>query len=278
MDSQKIADLLKQKREKLGLNIPTVVEGTKIKRSYIEAMESGNLDAFDYPILAKNFVRTYARFLKLPDAEILPFLVEIAPAEPVSEGAAAARRVAEKREAVAAARTTDAGVGKKWTSTAFLAAATAILGAGFYHFYKPAGPPPANPAEEQPAASAVPATDTAGAATSDTTADTVAAQSAATATPIREHTVEMRATTDVWVYCESDRHRMEKVIRPGDRFTVTFEKKFHIRAGNAPALKMTIDGKEMSVEGERKVMDRSYVVTEDGRVVIEPPESGSARR
>lgn len=59
----KLGDLLKSKRQKLGLNIPQVSENTRIPRKLIEALEESNYDIFSSEVYLKGFLKNYAKFL-----------------------------------------------------------------------------------------------------------------------------------------------------------------------------------------------------------------------
>ena len=65
-----VGDILRKAREKQGLTIADIEEGTSIRKLYIEHIEQGNIDALPGMVYAKGFVRNYAAFLHL-DAEHL---------------------------------------------------------------------------------------------------------------------------------------------------------------------------------------------------------------
>ncbi len=65
-----VAEQLKNTREALGLSVRDVVEQTNLKTDQVEALECGDWDAFAAPVYVRGFVRSYARLLKLPEAEL----------------------------------------------------------------------------------------------------------------------------------------------------------------------------------------------------------------
>ena len=71
MDVRKIGELLKSHREALGLSIQNVSDRTKIKRSYLESMEAGKFEELGNDVYVRNFARTYAKFLKISEPQIL---------------------------------------------------------------------------------------------------------------------------------------------------------------------------------------------------------------
>jgi len=62
---------LREEREKIGLNLDEVAKATKIKPSFLLAIEKGEYEKLPPGAYANGFVRNYARFLKLPEHEIL---------------------------------------------------------------------------------------------------------------------------------------------------------------------------------------------------------------
>lgn len=60
-----IGEELKNKREEKGLSIYDVENQTKIKASFIEAIESENFDKIPGRVYVKGFIKNYAKFLEL---------------------------------------------------------------------------------------------------------------------------------------------------------------------------------------------------------------------
>lgn len=65
----KLGPLLRQQRLKKKLTIGEVAKETKIKESFLEALEKGNYERLPSPAYAKGFVSNYATFLGLPKGE-----------------------------------------------------------------------------------------------------------------------------------------------------------------------------------------------------------------
>lgn len=65
-----IGDVLKQARQRAGLEISAVEEATKIRTRYLRALEAEEWDALPGDVYTKSFLRTYAQLLGL-DAEAL---------------------------------------------------------------------------------------------------------------------------------------------------------------------------------------------------------------
>jgi cytoskeletal protein RodZ len=67
----KSGEKLQQARLKKGLSLEDVAKSTKIKTEFLSFIESGEYQKLPSPSYASGFVRNYARFLGLPDEEIL---------------------------------------------------------------------------------------------------------------------------------------------------------------------------------------------------------------
>lgn len=66
MDQSKtIGDMLKEKRESLGLTFETIEKELMIKQKYLKFLESNRFQAFESKVQTKGFLKNYARFLGL---------------------------------------------------------------------------------------------------------------------------------------------------------------------------------------------------------------------
>lgn len=249
MDGRKIGELLKSHREAMGLSIQNVSDRTKIKRSYLESMEAGNFEELGNDVYVRNFARTYAKFLKISEPQILSLLAgEVAfteappPTAPAEDAAGAS-------------------ADKTFFSNIFLAAAVCILLGGFFFMIK------SGSSREAP--SATPPMDTALSNEQTPTPDTAPA----------EHLAEMQAVSQLWLFWESESARFNKLMDPGEKQSAVFSKNLQIRAGNISGLKLNIDGKEVPLEGSPgKVYDMIFQVQENGEIAAAPPKAQSLRR
>ncbi len=69
-----VAELLRNGRESKHLTIQQVADVTKIRTDHLRALEEGRLEVFSAPIYIRGSVKSYASFLKLDLAQILPLL------------------------------------------------------------------------------------------------------------------------------------------------------------------------------------------------------------
>ena len=67
----KAGQRLHDERKKKGLTLDQVADATKIREEFLAAIEKGEYDKLPSPSYAKGFVRSYTRFLELPEKETL---------------------------------------------------------------------------------------------------------------------------------------------------------------------------------------------------------------
>ncbi|MBZ4672487.1 MAG: hypothetical protein JG762_717 [Deferribacteraceae bacterium] len=66
----KVSEILKQEREKQGLNLEDISKKTKISTNFLNLIESGEIEKLPSYAHAFGFIRNYASFLKLNEKEI----------------------------------------------------------------------------------------------------------------------------------------------------------------------------------------------------------------
>jgi transcriptional regulator with XRE-family HTH domain len=67
---QELGTFLRRMREERGYSIDDVVEGTKVRATYLRAIEDGDLRPLPGLVYARGFIRSYAEFLGLKGTEI----------------------------------------------------------------------------------------------------------------------------------------------------------------------------------------------------------------
>jgi cytoskeleton protein RodZ len=67
---QELGSFLRRMREERGYSIDDVVEGTKVRATYLRAIEDGDLRPLPGLVYARGFIRSYAEFLGLKGTEI----------------------------------------------------------------------------------------------------------------------------------------------------------------------------------------------------------------
>lgn len=97
---RQIGQVLSQTRERRGLTLSEVQAQTHIRRRYLEAMEAGDFQVIPGEVYARGFLRTYARFLELDEAELMRMYQkacqELSGASPVAATAVPAKAAAHR--------------------------------------------------------------------------------------------------------------------------------------------------------------------------------------
>ena len=75
VDFRKIGLVLKARREEKGIGLGEVSDALCLRKSLIEAIESGDLDALPHEVYIRSYLKEYANFLNISE-EILPELIE----------------------------------------------------------------------------------------------------------------------------------------------------------------------------------------------------------
>ncbi|WP_206830733.1 helix-turn-helix domain-containing protein [Alicyclobacillus fructus] len=73
---EQLGQILRARRESLGLTVEDIEERTKIRKRYIEALEAGQWDVLPGRVYARGFVRSYAEVLGLDGSELLEKYVD----------------------------------------------------------------------------------------------------------------------------------------------------------------------------------------------------------
>ena len=89
--------------------------------------------------------------------------------------------------------------------------------------------------------------------------DPAAAQDEAVALPDGLHQVEVIADTgDCWMGFEPDGKKQQRTLRKGDTFSMTFRDSLVIRLGNARAVRVVYDGRELERSTSPRVVTMSF--------------------
>lgn len=281
MDSKAIGELLKSRRTALGLTVQNAADRTKIKLSYIQGMESGDLTIFEAPIYVRNFVRTYARFLKIDDAQILALLSDL----PSSGEASVQTDPQPISQATTIQPTRDL---RQFGSKLLLMLAVGlclVAVAFFFKTYSPnieiASPNTVSPKTVNPQVQTNPTTQDTESESGDTHEATLIQDSPVIEknllSPLRTHVAQLRVLEDVWAFWESDNSEAEKYLGAGDVQNITFSSKLRLRIGKPQGVKLTVEGEEIKINSE-KVFDSVFRVQENGRVTREPTSGRDLKR
>ena len=255
-----VGDILRREREKQGLTIADIEQGTSIRGLYIEHIERGNIKELPGLVYAKGFVRNYAKFLRLDAEQLVQQFAEengSAPVPPPVEVESPARRISLSN--VGDESLSEISIGQQSSSYAGifgkLAAGIVVLAAlvGGGAAVISAINAPAREAVQPPVKAEQPA----------------AAPAAAPANPsdTQENAdgvrVSVTLTERCWTEVSVDgKSVFEGIIEKGKTENWQGKESVVIRAGNAGALDVTLNGKKLGKFGDNgEVLERRFTKT-----------------
>ena len=255
-----VGDILRREREKQGLTIADIEQGTSIRGLYIEHIERGNIKELPGLVYAKGFVRNYAKFLRLDAEQLVQQFAEengSAPVPPPVEVESPARRISLSN--VGDESLSEISIGQQSSSYAGifgkLAAGIVVLAAlvGGGAAVISAINAPAREAVQPPVKAEQPA----------------AAPAAAPANPpdTQENAdgvrVSVTLTERCWTEVSVDgKSVFEGIIEKGKTENWQGKESVVIRAGNAGALDVTLNGKKLGKFGDNgEVLERRFTNT-----------------
>jgi len=243
-----LGDILRRAREDRGLSLEQVEQATKIRATYLEALEQEDFGRMPGPVYARGFLRNYARFLGLDEQDVLalyqPSRVSTAPSvpspmldEPLSPPSL-----------------------RNWLPLAvgLLVVASVAIGWWAYPRYlsgisfgRPG--PTATPTLAPTATDLVPAPTATREAPVVTVTRTLRPTFTATPSPTRvgvEVGVRIVGSRS-WLLVVADGERVfAGILEPGAEESWSARERISLRSGNAGAVELTLNGQEMGLFGE----------------------------
>ena len=240
-----LGDLLRKTREDKGLSLKQAEEATRIRQEFLQALEDEEFERLPAPVYVKGFLRNYAVFLGL-DAQQLVSLYQEPEATPIATTAPAVLN--EPLEPMRLRRL--------WPLAALAVAAALLVAAwwGYQRYFGASGPlrfgqPVATPTAV-PTATSVPPSPTPAAPTPTLT---LTRQPTAT---LRPTPVGLELSIEVvgqrsWVLVLADGERaFAGILEPGAKDSWTARERIALRSGNAGAVRVTLNGRDLGLFGE----------------------------
>lgn len=247
---------LRAERERRGLGIQQVTEALHVDARLVEAMENDRFAAFDAPVYARGFLRKYAGWLELPDAELLAAYEQLhaGPGTPSLIPATSAMPRLHDLRAL----------------PIVLAAVAALLLVGGSLWWWLARTPPARPAAT--VAAAAPATAApvaASAAPAVAPARTAAAPAASAVAPAAAAAgaLTLSASRECWaeVLDPGGTRLLYDLVRPGESRSVPGPGPWRVFLGYADGIALSVGGRTVTVPMARRAgATARLVVATDG--------------
>lgn len=244
-----LGDILREEREKKGLTIKDVEQGTSIRGLYIEAIEKGEYDVLPGEVYLKGFIRSYADYLKLDAAEMLqkyytekapagsPAAAVVEPPAPVARETIVPKERYQETQAKDDFRERVENSRKSQKIIAGIVAAGVLLGGAYWAFGSDAAPSDTKPAAPKSVASAP-----------------AKAKEEPAAAPEKKYTdVEVSAefSDKCWTkIVADDKTVFEGTVKAGEKMSWKAQKQLVITAGNAGALEVVHNGKNVGTLGK----------------------------
>lgn len=254
-----IGEILRKERERQRMTIQEIEDGTSIRASYIEAIESGEYDKMPGRVYAKGFIKNYANFLNLNGEEIVKqFMAEVAPPAKVVEQAKDVTPSESKPKSFSVSGRRLEDVGSNFSSNHLVAAiiAIAVLVGGFFYF-KGSGTEVAQsevtkPQEVQQVQPPP--------APTETVVTTPASAAPAPAPKVDGVNLQATFSDDCWMLVTVDGNVVyEGVITAGQVMDWKGNSNVNVRVGNAGAVDFVMNGQSFGkLGGEGDVVDRDF--------------------
>jgi hypothetical protein len=234
---------LSSAREALGLDLHDAAQQTRINVHYLKAMEEEDFSKLPGEVFIKGFLKNYGRFLKLPEAEVLKRYGELKPetASPAEAAPSVEQKVVTRERKKPEEVSLEPFV---WGAGIFIAIIiflfTALPGK---HAGTVPRPGAVISAGGQPAVPAVPG-----------------------AKPDKLY-LEIVALEDVWLLVRIDSSPQKKdVLKKGEHVTWSADERFLLSYGSIGAVKLLLNGRELTVTGPKTAVVRDLTVTAAGVV------------
>lgn len=261
-----VGDILRKERERQRMTIPEIEEGTSIRASYIEAIESGEYDKMPGRVYAKGFIKNYANFLNLNGDEMVKqFMTEVSPpAEVVEQTKDVTPESKSKSFSVSGRRLEE--VSNNFSSNHLVAAiiALAVIVGGFFYFRGPgtevAQSDVTKPQEIQQVQQTK--TETPAPAQTPTATESVMTTPASAAPAPKIDGVNLKASfsDDCWMLVTVDGNVVyEGVITAGQVMDWKGNTNVNVRVGNAGAVDFVMNGQSFGKLGaDGDVVDKDF--------------------
>jgi len=258
-----LGELLRRAREAKGLSLAQVEEATKIRRSYLQALEDEDYDRLPPPVYAKGFLKNYARYLDLDLQKVLSLYQE---SEAVASPPPAPVMLDEPLEPFAVRRWWPVGLGLL---------IIVLIVAGWWGYQRYSGMVPFAHPTATPTLTPVPA--------SPTPSPTVIPSPTSTSSPTPSPTIAVGVKLDIkvvgqraWLLVRVDGSTaFSGILEPGTTRAWRASEQILLRCGNAGAVQVTVNGQELGLLGELgQVVEREWIAS--GMPTLTPTSTPSS--
>jgi hypothetical protein len=211
-----VGDILKKRREELGVDLREISETFKIKYAYLKALEEDDLKNLPAEVYVKAYLSSYAKSLDLDPEEVLnAYNLQVSTPLP------------EKNTV----QNTEPALQKKTHLKYFLIPSLILclaIALASMQFKRPPVPQPPPVIPVEPAQKKLPDQESA------------------------QQVLEIKAHDPTWLQVISDKTQsQELMMRPGESVTLHAKNCFSLKIGNAGGIKVLFNGKDIGKLGEK---------------------------
>jgi cytoskeletal protein RodZ len=221
------------------MDLHNAAQQTRIKINYLKALEEEDFSRLPGEVFVKGFLKNYGKFLRLDESEVLKKYLELRPPQPVAVPGADQEPAVSPKEPSAASKTPIEpliwGAGILITMVAFFFTAMPLRHEGTsYRVVTPEKP-------QEPAV--------------------VPAQK-----PEKLY-LEVIALENTWLLVRTDNSPQKKaVLKTGESLIWSADERFLLSYGSAGALKLQLNGQELTVNEPKNAVVRDLAITATGIV------------
>jgi len=250
-----LGQLLRGARESLGIELRDAAQQTRISHNYLQALEEEDFSKLPGEVFVKGFLKNYGKFLGLDESEVLKRYEELRRPGSAQQVPATA---AEKEETEPAIEPKE----KKTLIEPFIWAAGIVVMIGIFFFTAL----PRRHAPETPG--------------TFTKAPEGSLEPAPVLTPKPEKLyLEVIALESTWILVRTDNSPQKKaILREGESLIWSADERFLLSYGSAGAVKLLLDGQELTVKEPKNAVIRDLAITATGIVNKNTAEYGKIMR
>ncbi len=250
-----LGSYLRNAREARGLDLRDAAQQTRISINYLKAIEDENFSKLPGEVFVKGFLKNYARFLRLPEDEVVIRYKECT--KPQQSAAPAAASASPKTDgqkqgpAEMGAGNADLKQPGGLSLEPFLWGGVILIGMVLFILVALPASRPVHERDRQ-VSTQLTATDSSHTGTTGTA-------------KTEKLYLGIIAQEDVWVLVRTDASPQKKaVLKKGESITWSADERFLLSYASVGSLKILLNGNELTVKGPKNAVVRDLIVTATG--------------
>lgn len=235
---------LRETREARGIDLRDAAQQTRISLQYLKALEEEDFAKLPGEVFVKGFLKNYGKFLQLNDAELMAKYGELRPQKTAPLVSAAP---SGEQPAVA----TEQKTAQKISIEPFVWAGGILIALILFFFI---ALPDRHSKKPQSTAKLL------------LSGQTLSAPTTTSNKPEKLY-LEVTALDNTWLLIRTDTSPQKKaVLKKEETLTWSADERFQLSYGSAGALKLSLNGKELTVQEQKNAVVRDLIVTASGIV------------